>query len=129
MSACHCFIVPPHLLKAIADSTENSDEIRKTAQQCVEFHEKLITARRERIAALTQPRGARGEAPSLRPAPFIPQGVLQQLSTAEDVDDTTRTRAKRDLEHAQLLMSAKGLTFIPWFLPHLMLANQECKHS
>ncbi|OAQ74047.1 peptidase M4, thermolysin [Pochonia chlamydosporia 170] len=110
--SCHCFIVPPHLLKAIAASTHNSEDIRKTAQHCVEFHEKLIEARRERLAVLTQPRGARGEVPALRASPFIPEGVLEQLSIADDVDEVTRTRAKRDLEHAQSLISAKG------FEPH-----------
>ncbi|TWU75091.1 hypothetical protein ED733_006889 [Metarhizium rileyi] len=103
--SCKCFIVPPHLLKAIADSAHNSEDTRNAAQKCVQFHEKLTDARRERFTALTQPRGARGEAPALRSAPFIPEALLHQLSTAEDVDEVTRTRAKRDLEHVQLLMA------------------------
>ncbi|EFY91319.1 hypothetical protein J3458_000436 [Metarhizium acridum] len=106
--SCNCFIVPPHLLKAIADSTHNSEEIRKSAQKGLDFHEKLIDARKERLSSLSQPRGARGEVLALRPAPFIPETLLHQLSLSEDVDEAVRERAKRDLEHFQSLMAPKA---------------------
>lgn len=98
--SCQCFIVPPHLLKAIATSTHNDEAIRKSAQKCVDFHEKLTTARRERVATLTQPRG---KGPS-RVSPFVPQILLQQISKAKAVDDTLRSLAEKDLAHAQQLM-------------------------
>ncbi|KFG84988.1 metalloprotease [Metarhizium anisopliae] len=106
--SCNCFIVPPHLLKGIANSTHNSEEIRKSAQNGLELHAKLTDARKKRLASLSQPRGARGEVPAPRPAPFIPETVLHHLSIAEDLDEAVRQHAKRDLEHFQSLMAPKA---------------------
>ena len=103
---CPCFIAPPHLLRAIANSVENSDEVRKAAQACLDSHERMTTLRKDRFATLCQPHGAHGEAPALRASPFIPQVVLKKLSEAKNVDEDTRARAKRDLEHVQQLMAA-----------------------
>jgi len=102
---CNCFIVPPHLLRAIATSSHNNEAIRKSAQQCVDFHEKLMSARQERMAkaALLQ---TQGQAYS-RISPFIPQVLLRQLSKADRVDDAARSLAAKDLDHAQQLMSSK----------------------
>ncbi|KAG6038334.1 hypothetical protein E4U41_004307 [Claviceps citrina] len=101
---CHCFIVPPHLLRAIATSSHNNEAIRKSARKCMHFHEKLIAARRERMAtaALTQ---AQSQGP-FRASPFIPQILLRQLSQGEGVDDATRSLAMKDLDHAKQLMSS-----------------------
>ncbi|GAB0135800.1 hypothetical protein EsDP_00004125 [Epichloe bromicola] len=101
--SCPCFIVPPHLLKAIATSTHNDEAIRKSAQKCVDFHEKLTTARRESLATATLTQ-SRGKGPS-RISPFVPQILLRQISKAKAVDDTLRSLAEKDLAHAQQLMN------------------------
>ncbi|KAG6010900.1 hypothetical protein E4U21_002569 [Claviceps maximensis] len=102
---CNCFIVPPHLLRAIATSSHNNEAIRKSAQQCVDFHEKVIAARQDRMAVAAASRAQ--ERASSRLSPFIPQVILRQLSKAEEVDDTARSLAAKDLDHAQQLMGSK----------------------
>ncbi|KAG5951000.1 hypothetical protein E4U53_004009 [Claviceps sorghi] len=102
---CNCFIVPPHLLRAIASSTHNNEAIRKSAQQCVDFHEKLMVARSNSLAVAASNR-AQGQS-SFRVSPFIPQVLLRRLSKAEGVDDAARSLAAKDLDHAQQLMSSK----------------------
>ncbi|KAG6154459.1 hypothetical protein E4U26_001536 [Claviceps purpurea] len=102
---CNCFIVPPHLLKAIATSSHNNETTRKSAQLCVDFHEKLIAARRQRMAAaaLNQVQ----DPGCFRASPFIPQILLRHLSKGEGVDDAARSLAAKDLDHAQQLMIVK----------------------
>lgn len=101
--SCRCFIVPPHLLRGIAESTTNPEHVRKAAQASLVAHDRVTTSRRERMAKLTQPGGS-GTA-AFRTSPFIPEGLLTRLSTSESVDEATRTRAKRDLGHLQALMA------------------------
>lgn len=55
------------------------------------------------MATLAKPRGS--GAAAFRASPFIPEGVLARLSTSASVDEATRTRAKRDLNHLQSLMA------------------------
>lgn len=102
---CNCFIVPPHLLKAIATSAHNNETTRKSAQLCVDFHEKLIAARRQRMAVAALNQGK--DQGCFRASPFIPQVLLRQLSKGEGVDDAARSLAAKDLDHAQQLMSSK----------------------
>ncbi|POR30913.1 Extracellular metalloprotease [Tolypocladium paradoxum] len=101
--SCRCFIVPPHLLRGIAESTGNPEHVREAAKASLAAHDRVSSARRERLATLAQP-GDSGAAAS-RASPFIPEGVLTRLSTSESVDEATRTRAKRDLNHLQSLMA------------------------
>ncbi|KAG5977235.1 hypothetical protein E4U55_006971 [Claviceps digitariae] len=102
---CNCFIVPPHLLRAIAASSHNNEAVRKSAQQCVDLHEKLTVARRERMAVAALNR-AQGQASS-RISPFIPQVLLQKLSKSGVVADDARALAAKDLNHARQLMRSK----------------------
>ena len=101
--SCRCFIVPPHLLRGIAESTSNPQNVRDAAQASLIAHDRVMSARRERMASLAEPRGS--GASLRRASPFIPEAVLTRLSTSDAVDESTRARAKRDLGHLQSLMA------------------------
>lgn len=106
--SCRCSIVPPHLLRGIAESSHNPDHVRKAAERSLAAHNHITSARRQRLANLTQPRGNRN-ATAAQTSPFIPESLLARLSTSKSVDEATRTRATRDLRHLHELM-AKGPT-------------------
>lgn len=101
---CPCFIVPPHLLRAIAESSSNSDQVREAAHASLAAHTRVGASRELRMAMLSQPHGTDTD-PSHRCSPFIPEGVLARLSVSEAVDEATRDNAKRDLEHVQAFMA------------------------
>ncbi|TQV97397.1 peptidase M4, thermolysin [Cordyceps javanica] len=92
-----CYIVPPHLLQAIADSTSNPEKIRESARACLLSREKVSTARKELFATLAQPRGFTSQ----QRHQIVPPHVFQQMSTAEANDEETRARAKGNLEHVE----------------------------
>lgn len=94
-----CYIVPPHLLQAIADSTSNPEKVRETAKASLLAREKVSLARTERFAALTQPRGYAAQQPARQQ--IVPPHILRAISTAEDNDEATRERAKDNLEHVE----------------------------
>ncbi len=102
-----CYIVPPHLLQAIADSTSNSDSVRSSAKACLATRERVSVARKERFAALTMPRGYRQGAQSSDATRqnFISESMLSHLANSDSVDEATRSRAKRDLEHLQQVIA------------------------
>lgn len=103
-----CYIVPPHLLQAIADSTSNPDKVRESARACLQGREKVSLARKEVFATLTQPRGytqGAGQPFNQQRQHIIPESMLTHIANAEDVDESTRSRAKRDLEHLQGVIS------------------------
>lgn len=102
MSSC-CFIVPPYLLRGIADSTDNPDRIRKEAQESLAARDDVTKSRQEYIRKITQPRAVDSAEPTFRASPFIPESLLKHLSASEAVDETTRTQAKRDLKQLQVL--------------------------
>lgn len=115
-----CYIVPPHLLQAIADSSSNPDNVREAAKASLESREKVSFARKELFTALTQPRGytqGAGQQPfNQQRQHFVPESMLDHIANSPDVDEATRTRAKRDLEHLQgviarvkLVQSGKSL--------------------
>ena len=96
--SCQCYIVPPQILQAIADSSENSDHQRHRARAALNHRNRVTERRERRIAANTAP-GARSHP---QPTPgIVPQQLLQTLSESNDVDQATRDRAKRDLAFAQ----------------------------
>ncbi|RWA10255.1 hypothetical protein EKO27_g4851 [Xylaria grammica] len=94
-----CSVVPPYLLTALADSEHNSEEIRTSARHCLEFSKNYISKRQRVFAELTAPRGARGAAAPHRHQGFIPDTLLKHIAESEDVDEDTRSNARRDLEH------------------------------
>ncbi|EEU40502.1 uncharacterized protein NECHADRAFT_32824 [Fusarium vanettenii 77-13-4] len=102
---CRCYIVPPHLLRGIADSQSNPEHIRKAAQASLAAHDRITTLRKERLAALTAPRGYQSSRPvNFQPQHIIPDTLLRHISESDQVDETTRARARRDLNHLQLIL-------------------------
>ncbi|KAI5918172.1 hypothetical protein F4810DRAFT_601775 [Camillea tinctor] len=95
-----CFVVPPYLLNAISVSSENEASIRESALSALNFHKSYCTKREKRFAALTAPRGLRGAAhPTQRG--IVPESMLKHIAESTEVDEYTRSCAKRDLEHIQ----------------------------
>lgn len=100
--SCRCYIVPPHLLRAIADSSANSEAIRKAAQASIAARERVTTVRQQRLASLTRPRGYSRAAPvNFTPHHIVPEALLRHVAESENVDEATRTRAQRDLGHLE----------------------------
>ncbi|KAL6882756.1 matellopeptidase-like protein [Trichoderma longibrachiatum] len=99
--AHRCYIVPPHLLKAISESSHNSDAIRQSARAALISHETHSAKRRLHLEALIQSRRASRAPPPT--SPFVPSSVLRSLSQSEHVDEEARARAAKDLEHALYL--------------------------
>jgi len=94
-----CSVVPPYLLATIADSEHNSEHVRKSARHALDFHKNYVAKRQRRFAELTAPRGGHGISPLQRSQSIIPDTLLKHIAESEDVDENTRTLAKRDLEH------------------------------
>lgn len=102
---CRCYIVPPHLLRGIADSQSNPEHIRKAAQASLAAHDRITSLRKERLAALTTPRGYQSSRPvNFQPQHIIPDSLLRHISESDQVDESTRTRARRDLNHLQQIL-------------------------
>ncbi|KAI2629928.1 Metalloprotease [Hypoxylon sp. NC1633] len=95
-----CYVVPPYMLSAIAESTHNEDHIRESARNALTVHKSYVGKREKRFAALTAPRGTKGAANVQRQS-IIPDHILQHIADSEDVDEDTRACARRDLEHIQ----------------------------
>ncbi|KAJ4169243.1 hypothetical protein NW754_001329 [Fusarium falciforme] len=98
--ACRHYIVPPHLLRAIADSEANADKIRHAARRTLAARDAYTKVRAERMAALTVPHGYQRQQ-------IIPPHVLRSLSQSEESEENVRDRAKRDLQHVEGLMQQK----------------------
>ncbi|RSM14581.1 hypothetical protein CEP52_001295 [Fusarium oligoseptatum] len=102
---CRCYIVPPYLLRGIADSKSNPEHIRQAAQASLAAHETITGLRKERLAALTAPRGYQNSRPvNFRPQHIIPDALLRHIAESDEVDEPTRTRARRDLNHLQQIL-------------------------
>ncbi|KAH9993013.1 Metalloprotease [Xylariaceae sp. FL0662B] len=94
-----CFVVPPYLLSAIAESNENEPHIRESARHALDLHKNCIGKRQARLASLIAPRGDRAAAHVQHPPSIVPDSMLEHIASSEDVDEETRAYAKRDLEH------------------------------
>jgi len=102
MAQC-CYIVPPHLLQAIASAEANPEPVRHAAQQALAQRERVVAERESRLTILAQPRGFRGAAAQQLGSrqSIIPDTLLRHIAESEEVDDETRACARRDLEHIQ----------------------------
>ncbi|KAI0133704.1 hypothetical protein BJ170DRAFT_174071 [Xylariales sp. AK1849] len=97
-----CCIVPPYLLSGIAESSENDAPLRESAQRAITLSTTCHSKRQQRFAALSVPRGTRhAEAQAESRRGIVPDSMLKHISESQDVDEETRTHAKRDLEHIQ----------------------------
>lgn len=94
-----CFVVPPYMLNAIAESSNNEAHIRDSARNALTMHKSYCGKREKRFAALTAPRGLRGGASVHQKQGIVPDHMLQHIADSEEVDADTRACAKRDLEH------------------------------
>ncbi|CAI6079779.1 unnamed protein product [Clonostachys chloroleuca] len=104
MSRCRCYIVPPHLLRGIADSASNPDHIRHAAAHSLASRERVTIARKDLFTHLTTPRGYfnTSKAPARRR--IVPDALLRHVADSDKADETTRSRARRDLEHLQQVL-------------------------
>ncbi|KAI1799032.1 Metalloprotease [Daldinia bambusicola] len=93
-----CYVVPPYMLSAIAESSHNLDRIRESARHALDLHKAYCEKREKRFAALGAPRGSKA-ANVHRQQGIVPDHMLEHIASSEDVDDDTRACAKRDLEH------------------------------
>lgn len=94
--AHRCFIVPPHLLKAISESPHNSDATRQTAQAALDSRQQFTAKRKDRIEAVIQSQHSSRSRPAARPQ--IPPYILRHISQSEHVDEGSRAAALRSLE-------------------------------
>lgn len=100
MTSCRCYIVPPHLLRAIANSEEVSESTRRAAQASLDSREKYTAKRKEIFEQLTRPRGyGSSQGFRSRARSIVPDTLLRHIAESEQVDEETRTRARRDLQH------------------------------
>ncbi|TQN66865.1 Protease PrtS [Colletotrichum shisoi] len=98
-----CYVVPPHLLKGIADAECNSDKERHAARRALELRDIITTRRAERLAILGGPRAQRHQLSSHSHPSIIPDMLLRHIAESPDVNDNTRSNARRDLQHLQAL--------------------------
>ncbi|PWI68921.1 hypothetical protein PCL_01306 [Purpureocillium lilacinum] len=80
-----CFIVPPHLLRGIAESEHNSEATRNGAKASLASYERVVKAYHERLTALA----ARPAAGNPRHARIIPEAILAHLSLTERAQEGT----------------------------------------
>ncbi|KAL2193059.1 metalloprotease [Corynascus similis CBS 632.67] len=104
-----CSIVPPYLLRSIADSQATDDETRQRFLACLEHRDHYTGRRCERFSVLSQPRAARAAGGA--PRGIVPETLLQHIADCEDVDEETRSRARADMERTRRAISTyqKGL--------------------
>ncbi|KAL2142019.1 hypothetical protein VTI28DRAFT_1709 [Corynascus sepedonium] len=104
-----CSIVPPYLLRSIADSQATDDETRQRFLACLEHRDHYTGRRCERFSVLSQPRAARAAGGA--PRGIVPETLLQHIADCEDVDEETRSRARTDIERTRRAISKyqKGL--------------------
>ncbi|KAK2029038.1 metalloprotease [Colletotrichum zoysiae] len=96
-----CYVVPPYLLRGIAEAECNSQHEREAASRALELRHVFTARRADRFALLCGPRANRNHHHS-RPS-IIPDLLLRHIAESPEVDDDTRANARRDLEHLQAL--------------------------
>ena len=104
MSSCRCYIVPPHLLRGLANSEDVPELTRNAAKASLEAREKLINVRKERFAELGRPRGFNRSGARQSSQQIIPDTLLRHISESDNVNEDVRARARRDLEHLERVL-------------------------
>lgn len=100
-----CYIVPPYLLRGIAESDANSEYHRSCARQSLSCRNEISSMRRERFAALSQPRGSQHH-PHRAQQGIVPEQMFRHIAEAEDVDEETKARARSQLEDLQRVIGS-----------------------
>ncbi|KAK4168121.1 metalloprotease [Cladorrhinum sp. PSN259] len=104
-----CCIVPPYLLQGIVESQAlDDDNARQAAVKSLHQRESITARRTDRFAALALPRAARAAAAHQAPQrqSIVPEILLQNIADAQDVDEETRERARRDIERIRRATSS-----------------------
>lgn len=136
MPAHRCFIIPPYLLSAIADSTENGDDLRQSARQALDHQSNyagqrklyLETALDALIDQATDHHYTGGFVP-----PHILGGVADSPHNSADVRDSARQTleldAQRDEHQKQLQASANATHSKTSHRLHIKRAVYDAEHS
>lgn len=100
-----CFIVPPYLLESLAQSSDTSlqqlaNNTVETTNQIRDERSKLFTEKAAQIFS--------DQSTSTPQRKIVPDYLLEQLSTGEDVDDSVRESAKKSLQLSQALRAERG---------------------
>lgn len=99
-----CYIVPPHLLRGIAESAHNPERIRAAARASLTGHDRFIGARKTSLtAAINNTRGP-GAGAQKRQS-IVPPHLLRQVAQSGDVDEATRKNSQATLEHTEQIIS------------------------
>jgi Zn-dependent metalloprotease len=96
-----CYIIPPHMLKAIADSQAASEDSRFIANKTLSHIAKIHTARIEAIARTAE------DQPHPQPQGIIPSHVFQAILDSESASDHAKDQAKNHLASMGALKAAK----------------------
>jgi Zn-dependent metalloprotease len=96
-----CYIIPPRMLKAIADSQAASKDSRFIANKTLNHIAKTHSARIEAIA-----RTAEGQ-PHPRPQGIVPSHVFQAILDSESASEHAKDQAKNHLASMGALKAAK----------------------
>jgi Zn-dependent metalloprotease len=97
-SSNRCYIIPPHIFRAMAESTEVDEASRQHARNALTTRDRFVGLRANRLEQLAQPRGYQQVQANTRPS-IVPENILSALAEADDIDDDTRACAQRDLDH------------------------------
>ncbi len=94
-----CHIVPPYLLQGIAlsASADVTEDRKRIAQNSLTRQGAYVAKREQRFKSLAQPRSHQSSGPHQ----FIPDLFLKHIADNDAVDEKTRARARRDLEHLE----------------------------
>ncbi|KAK3332942.1 metalloprotease [Cercophora scortea] len=92
-----CSIVPPYLLRGIAENSVNDESHRQVALRSLQQRETYTAKRCDRFSALARPRAARAQHPVQQQA-IVPEFLLKHIAESELVDAETRARAAYDCE-------------------------------
>lgn len=79
-----CYIVPPHLLKAIAESAQNSNKTRKSALASLAEHDRITGLRKGRSAAVCQPRDDQGDKSTLALKEAAPRAIYDAKHSSDE---------------------------------------------
>jgi Zn-dependent metalloprotease len=95
-----CFIVPPHLLEAMAESQDA--EARQLAANTLAHAEQVHKDRHDFFAAKVARGHHRHHAPGAPPPPsIVPDILLEHISKSEGVDDSVKESAAKSLALSQ----------------------------
>lgn len=111
--AGRCFIIPPHIFRAMAESEHLEESARKEALACLHHYQKFVPNDKDhyhpRTYAHDQPHphqpqaGESGQTGSSSSGTsrqgIVPPQIFQKMAESSELDEQARAGASRDLEH------------------------------